>query len=198
MRAWTSSAQVASSDERMAVAKAIDASHDKFKGTADDVISTMDVLLELYGDVSDDTSSMLGIFRTNPGYRGLRCPMNQLPDGKWVPDFNNRYFCEDLPFGLVNFKSIALLVGVDTPFIDEIILWAQRHLDMELLVKDADDKYQLAGSDVNTHTTAVLWYPLHRRPRPAHLQARLRNSVKAVLFSIGDVFGRPRSVRAPF
>ena len=149
------------SDERMAVAKAIDASHDKFKGTADDVISTMDVLLELYGDVSDDTSSMLGIFRTNPGYRGLRCPMNQLPDGRWVPDFNNRYFCEDLPFGLVNFKSLALLVGADTPFIDEIILWAQRHLDMELLVKDADGKYQLAGSDVNTHTTAPQCFGIH-------------------------------------
>lgn len=28
------------------------------------------------------------------------------------------------------------------------------YLDMELLVKDADGKYQLAGSDVNTHTTA--------------------------------------------
>ena len=125
------------SDERMAVAKAIDGAHDKFKGTSADVISTMDVLLELYGDFSEDTSSMLGIFRTNPGYRGLRCPMSQLPDGKWVPDFNNRYFCEDLPFGLVNFKSIALLVGVETPFIDEIILWAQRHLGMELLVRDA-------------------------------------------------------------
>ncbi len=149
------------SDERMAVAKAIDAAHDKFKGTADDVISTMDVLLELYGDVSDDTSSMLSIFRTNPGYRGLRCPMSQLPDGTWVPDFNNRYFCEDLPFGLVNFKSIALLVGVDTPFIDEIILWAQRHLDMELLVKDADGKYKLAGSDVNTCTSVPQRFGIH-------------------------------------
>ncbi len=149
------------SDERMAVAKAIDGAHDKFKGTADDVISTMDVLLELYGDLSDDTSSMLGIFRTNPGYRGLHCPMRQLPDDKWVPDFNNRYFCEDLPFGLVNFKSIALLVGVETPFIDEIILWAQRHLDMELLVKDADGNYQLAGSDVNTRTTAPQCFGIH-------------------------------------
>ncbi len=121
----------------------------------------MGVLLELYGDVSDDTSSMLGIFRTNPGYRGLRCPMSQLPDSRWVPDFNNSYFCEDLPFGLVNFKSIALLVGVDTPFIDEIILWAQWHLDMELLIEDADGKYQLAGSDVNTHTTAPQCFGIH-------------------------------------
>ena len=149
------------SDERMAVAQAIDGAHDKFKGTADDVISTMDVLLELYGDLTEDTSSMLSIFRTNPGYRGLHCPMSQLPDGKWVPDFNNRYFCEDLPFGLVNFKSIALLAGVETPFIDEIILWAQRHLDMELLVKDADGNYQLAGSDVNTRTTAPQRFGIH-------------------------------------
>ena len=149
------------SDERMAVAKAIDGAHDKFKGTAADVISTMDVLLEFYGDLSEDTSSMLGIFRTNPGYRGLHCPMSQLPDGKWVPDFHNRYFCEDLPFGLVNFKSIALLVGVETPFIDEIILWAQRHLGMELLVKDADGNYQLAGSDVNTRTTAPQCFGIH-------------------------------------
>ncbi len=141
------------SAERMAVAKAIDAADDKFKGTADDVISTMDVLMELYGDVAGDTSSMLSIIRTNPGYKGLRCPMKQLPDGKWVPDFNNRYFREDLPFGLINFKSIALLVGVDTPFIDEIIVWAQRHLDMELLVKDGDGKYQVAGSDIDTRTS---------------------------------------------
>ncbi len=149
------------SAERMAVAKAIDAAHDKFKGTADDVISTMDVLLELYGNVSGDTSSMLSIFRTNPGYKGLHCPMNQLPNGRWVPDFKNRYFREDLPLGLVNFKGIALLVGVDTPFIDEIIVWAQRHLDMELLVKDADGKYQLAGSDVNTYTSAPQCFGIH-------------------------------------
>ena len=96
----------------------------------------MDVLVELYGDLSDDTSSILGIFRTNPGYRDLRCAMNQFPDGRWVPNSNNSHFCEDSPFGLVNFNSIALLVGVDTPFMDEIILWAQRHLDMELLVQD--------------------------------------------------------------
>ncbi|GAF70055.1 unnamed protein product [marine sediment metagenome] len=87
--------------------------------------------------------------------------MSQLPDGTWVPDFSNRYFREDLPFGLVNFKGIALLVGVDTPFIDEIIVWAQRHLDMQLLVKDADGKYQLAGSDVNTSTSAPQRFGIH-------------------------------------
>jgi hypothetical protein len=53
------------------------------------------------------------------------------------------------------------LVGVDTPFIDEIIVWAQRHLDMQLLVEDADGKYQLAGRDVNTYTSAPQRFGIH-------------------------------------
>jgi hypothetical protein len=32
---------------------------------------------------------------------------------------------------------------------------------MELLVKDADGKYQLAGSDVNAHTTAPQCFGIH-------------------------------------
>lgn len=41
----------------------------------------------------------------------------------------------------------------------------------------------------------LLLYLAYVKPPQRHWR---RNSVKAVLFSMGEVFGRPKSVRAPF
>eukprot|EP00660_Eupelagonema_oceanica_P014877 gene14877-14473_t len=38
--------------------------------------------------------------------------MNEVSPGKWEPDFKNRYFSEDFPFGLLANRGLAELLGV--------------------------------------------------------------------------------------
>lgn len=64
-------------------------------------------------------------------------------EGGLVPDFNNRYLSEDVPFGFVVLKGIAECVDVKTPVMDEIIHWAQKKLGKEYLIGS-----QLKGKDV--------------------------------------------------
>ena len=46
--------------------------------------------------------------------------MTENKDGTFVPNFNDRYLREDLPYGLVMQKGIALVVGVQTPTMDKV------------------------------------------------------------------------------
>lgn len=48
-----------------------------------------------------------------------------------VPDLQSRYLSEDIPFGLVAIKGVATLLGMPTPAIDRVVIWAQRHLGRE-------------------------------------------------------------------
>jgi hypothetical protein len=146
-------------DERMSLVTALEKCNPKFQGTSKDVMTMFETLYETYHEHCSDSSTMLGMFRTNEGYKGLRCPMKQIDDngphhGKWVPDFTNRYFTEDIPLGLVTFKGLAQLLGVETPTIDAIIVWAQKHLQLELMTKGADGKWKLDGADVAKKTSA--------------------------------------------
>merc|ERR1712217_197709 len=79
---------------------------------------------------------------SGPMYKGFKCPLKQEGDG-WVPDFENRYFTEDIPCGLCTYKGVAELFGIKTPFIDELVGWAQRHMGKEYIVNGA-----LTGKDV--------------------------------------------------
>jgi len=90
-----------------------------------------------------DASTLLSYFRTNQGYAGIDTPMKKLSESEWEPDFNGRYFTEDIPFGLVITRGIAELAGTETPTIDMLILWAQEKMNKQYLV---DGK--LAGADV--------------------------------------------------
>lgn len=94
------------------------------------------------GQMSDD-SCLLKCLQTNSGYQGLKHPLKKQDDGKFMPDFQYRYMTQDLPFGLVAFKGMALLAGVDTPVMDKLIYWAQQVAGKEYL-KDG----QLTGADV--------------------------------------------------
>ena len=87
--------------------------------------SMKDVMLRYYSHSVDDTSSLQTCFTTNRGYTGLRSPMKQREDGKYVIDTTSRYFVEDIPFSLLIGKAIAQRNGIETPVIDKIILWAE-------------------------------------------------------------------------
>jgi len=80
---------------------------------------------------------------------------------------------------------VVLFGTIPMPFIDEIILWAQRRLDMELLVNGADGKYQLAGRAVNVappHCGALVSTPLKTssRTRSSRSDSRSKKSVRSV------------------
>ncbi|KAA8490793.1 Tauropine dehydrogenase [Porphyridium purpureum] len=93
-------------------------------------------------DLIGDASSLLSYFRTNKGYAGIGTPMVQV-DGGWFPDYKSRYFSEDIPFGLCVTRGVATMVGVATPTVDMLILWAQNIMQKEYL-KDGE----FCGKDV--------------------------------------------------
>ncbi|XP_045205344.2 opine dehydrogenase-like [Mercenaria mercenaria] len=98
------------------------------------VVSTMqEWLLDHYTDQITDKRSLFTCLKTNKAYDGLLHPTTKTSDGKYVPDLTYRYVREDVPYGLIVIRQIAEMVGVETPVIDEIILWAQEKLGKEYL-----------------------------------------------------------------
>ena len=59
--------------------------------------------------------------------------MLKATDGSFIPDYSNRCFTEDIPFGMLITKSYAIRLGIETPAIDRIILWAQGRMGKEYL-----------------------------------------------------------------
>jgi hypothetical protein len=82
------------------------------------------------------------LFAKSPAYKGFKCPLKQVENG-WVPDFSNRYFIEDIPYGLCVWKGIAELAKIETPIIDMLINWAQKNMGKEYLVNN-----KLVGKDI--------------------------------------------------
>lgn len=107
-----------------------------------------DWMVRSYGDDIGDTSTLHRMLITNKGYRGLTHPTLVVEVNgtkKYLPNFNYRYFSEDLPCGLLVTRGIAELVGVSTPQMDKVLEWAQTGMKKEFLV---DGKLQ--GKDVAT------------------------------------------------
>ena len=65
-------------------------------------------------------------------------------DQKYKIDYSNRYFTEDIPYGLLIIKSLGILLKVATPQIDKIILWMQKRMNKQYLVNN-----ELKGRDIN-------------------------------------------------
>mmetsp|Transcript_19531 Transcript_19531/g.45425 ORF Transcript_19531/g.45425 Transcript_19531/m.45425 type:complete len:446 (-) Transcript_19531:333-1670(-) len=129
------------SDERIKVWKEICA---KLPGSGDpEAVPQIKPYIEaIYAGQIADTSKLKFCFSTNDGFKGFRCPMKQV-EGGFAPDFQNRYFTEDIPEGLCVYKGIADLAGVAVPTIDEILGFFQGFMNKEYL-KDG----KLAGKDV--------------------------------------------------
>jgi hypothetical protein len=93
----------------------------------------LDFLRWVYPDVPGE--NLVEIFALNDAYKGFRCPLKKAEDGVgWIPDFENRYFTEDIPFGLCIYKGISDIVNVSTPMMDTVLTWAQTHMGKEYVV----------------------------------------------------------------
>eukprot|EP00536_Pseudo-nitzschia_multiseries_P013532 jgi/Psemu1/211889/e_gw1.582.11.1 len=113
-----------------------------------------DWMLRSYGDDIADTSSIHTMLQTNKGYKGLTHPMrtvNTETKPQYLPNFDYRYFSEDIPMGLIVTRGIAELAGVPTPNMDRVLLWCQDRMGKEYLQKDKDTgRLQLTGKDLGT------------------------------------------------
>lgn len=107
-------------------------------------ISKQDIapILDYYE--SHDAQSLTDKIRSIQAFKGLKAPMIQLPDGSYAPDWENRYFTEDIPYGLLIIKAFAGKYGVDTPTIDKVLEWAQDGMGKKYLVNR-----HLTGKDLS-------------------------------------------------
>ncbi len=112
-----------------------------------------------YPDDILDFSCLQAMFNNNRSYAGLRVPVRPDTHGSQSsgvqPDFQSRYLSEDIPYGLIPTRGIAELAEVETPVIDQVILWAQDKLDQEYLVNG-----RLRGRHLES-TRAPQRYGLH-------------------------------------
>ena len=93
-------------------------------------IEQIPTLLDYYE--STDAISLTRKIRSIDAFKGILTPMKQVKNG-YIPDFESRYFLEDIPFGLLIIKSIAEILQVKTPNIDKILLWGQTMIGKQYL-----------------------------------------------------------------
>lgn len=103
-------------------------------------LSGISPLLKHYGvqNAQELTRKISGI----ASFKGIPTPMLETEEG-FIPDFQSRYFTEDIPFGLLIIKGVAAITGTATPAIDKVLTWAQEMMHKEYIV---DGK--LGGKDV--------------------------------------------------
>ena len=123
------------SDEVQAVADAVAAGLPEFNPR--EVATLHEWILRAYPADIVDGSSLRRAFNTNRAYVGLKLPGRPAGPDSFAIDYKARYLSEDVPFGLVVLRGIADLAGVTTPTIDEVIVWAQEHLEKQYLVNGA-------------------------------------------------------------
>ncbi|MCM1076577.1 MAG: NAD/NADP octopine/nopaline dehydrogenase family protein [Bacteroides sp.] len=91
-------------------------------GIEDEVIPS---LLDYYE--STDDVSLTAKIRSIAAFKGIYAPTKPTPGGVgYIPDYDNRYFSEDIPFGMMLIKYMAEINGLRTPMIDEIIRWYEK------------------------------------------------------------------------
>lgn len=98
-----------------------------------------------YGNYIKDRTNLMTTTTTNSRYEGITHPMLETIDGKYMPNFNQRFLTEDVPFGLVVIRGIAELTGVQTPYMDTVLSWCQNKMEKEYLVGS-----RLVGKDLAT------------------------------------------------
>lgn len=77
-------------------------------------------LLEYYE--STDSETLTKKIKSIAAFQGILSPMKETEQG-FVPDFHNRYFTEDFPYGLKFIKDLAHKYHVTMPVIDKVYDW---------------------------------------------------------------------------
>ena len=88
--------------------------------------------------------------RSIEAFKGIKVPMLSVENG-YIPDLKNRYFIEDIPYGILIIKSLGILLNQRTPTIDTLIFWAQNVLNKKYLkdLNHFDDDIVYSGIPQN-------------------------------------------------
>jgi opine dehydrogenase len=100
-------------------------------------------VMENYEDQILNSYDTVTCIMTNKAFGSHKIPYTSIDENHVVPTLKHKFFETDLPYGLVTFKDVALMLDVDTPWIDRIILWNQKLIDKEYLVNG-----KLSGKDI--------------------------------------------------
>lgn len=98
-------------------------------------------LLDYYE--STDIPSLTQKIRSIQAFKGIKMSMIPQKDGQFAIDYSNRYFTEDIPYGLLIIKSLGILLNLSTPMIDKVIYWTQMKMNKSYLING-----QLTGKDI--------------------------------------------------
>lgn len=71
---------------------------------------------------SYDAKSLAVKLNSINGFKGIVSPMKEV-DGRWIPDFESRYFTEDFPYGLKYIWQLAQEKGIECPNINKVYKW---------------------------------------------------------------------------
>jgi len=99
--------------------------------------------MDSYDGQMADTSSLKACMNTNSAYKGLTHPC-KADAGGFMPDLQYRYLAEDVPTGLCFSKGLAEIIGVKTPTIDKVMVWAQECIGLEIMVNG-----KMTGKDLH-------------------------------------------------
>ena len=107
-------------------------------------------LLEYYE--SSDAESLTRKITSIESLKGLKVPMIECKGG-YAPDWDNRYFTEDIPYGMLLIKYVCQLIDIQTPNIDKIITWYQTRVNKRYLdgdkISDSMDVAEIACLDTD-------------------------------------------------
>lgn len=70
---------------------------------------------------SPDAPAMTRKLKSIKAFEVVKAPMFRQDDGTMVPNWSDRMFTEDYPFGVAIIKDIALKTGVPTPTVDTLL-----------------------------------------------------------------------------
>lgn len=96
---------------------------------------------------STDEASLTRKIRSIEAFKGIKMCMSP-NHGGYVIDYTNRYFTEDIPYGLLIIKSLGCLLGQETPMIDKVIRWTQQRMNREYLTDSGLDGRDIAQSGI--------------------------------------------------
>lgn len=91
---------------------------------------------------SSDADSLTRKIRSIKAFNGIKMSMIATEKG-FMADYTNRYFTEDIPYGLLIIKSFGVLTDTPTPTVDKVILWMQTKIKKEYLING-----EIKGKDI--------------------------------------------------
>ncbi len=92
-------------------------------------------ILENYAEQVLDKSTTSTCVASNLAFAQHKIPYTDMGNGMVVPTIKHKFFETDLPFGLVTFLDLAMMCGLATPLIVDMILWNQKLIGKEFIVK---------------------------------------------------------------